>query len=156
MAKSLTRTSDRLKPSPALAAEQVVLSATARPPAADAPQTQPDPLLSLAAERVVIENVSPEIDGGRFRAKATVGDCFTVEADIYGDGHDKIDAALLIRRADAEGWTEAPMVFVDNDRWRGATVVEETWRPLEASPTEATGETDERPARVCRLVLSWS
>ena len=33
--------------------------------------------------RVVIENVSPEIDGGRFPAKAAVGDCFTVEADIF-------------------------------------------------------------------------
>jgi hypothetical protein len=55
-----------------------------------------DPKLArLAANRVVIESVSPEIDGGRFPAKAAVGDCFTVEADIFADGHDKIDAAFL-------------------------------------------------------------
>src|SRR5688572_20083114 len=57
-------------------------------------------LAALAAVRVAIENVSPEIDGGRFPAKAAVGDAFVVEADIFSDGHDKIDAAFLIRRAD--------------------------------------------------------
>ena len=40
-------------------------------------------LARLAANRVVIENVSPEIDGGRFPAKAAVGDRFAVEADIF-------------------------------------------------------------------------
>jgi starch synthase (maltosyl-transferring) len=78
----------------------------------------------------VIENVSPEIECGRFPAKAVVGDCFTVEADIFGDGHDKIDAALLIRRADEEGWREAAMGFFDNDRWRGFALVEENARYL--------------------------
>ena len=37
--------------------------------------------------RVVIENVSPEIDGGRFPAKRTVGEKVTVTADIHTDGH---------------------------------------------------------------------
>lgn len=97
---------------------------------------------ALAADRVVIEGVSPEIDGGRFPAKATVGDAFVVEADIFCDGHDKIDAALLIRRKDETAWREAPMRFFDNDRWRGsATVVANArylytliaWRDLFAS-----------------------
>ncbi len=103
----------------------------------------PDPELArLAADRVVIENVSPEVNCGRFRAKAAVGDCFTVEADIFADGHDKIDAAFLIRRADGADWQEVPMAYFDNDRWRGFTVVEENtryrytliaWRDLFAS-----------------------
>jgi starch synthase (maltosyl-transferring) len=102
-----------------------------------------DPALDkLAAERVVIEAVSPEIDGGRFPAKAAVGDAFEVEADIFSDGHDKVDAALLIRRADKEEWREVPMAFVDNDRWRGVAIVEAdtryrytliAWRDLFAS-----------------------
>ncbi len=84
-----------------------------------------DPALAaLAASRVVIEGVSPEIDGGRFPAKAAVGEAFVVEADIFCDGHDKIDAALLIRRSDEETWREAPMAFFDNDRWRGSAMVE--------------------------------
>src|SRR3954454_3893553 len=94
------------------------------------------------ADRVVIENISPEVDCGRFPAKAAVGDCFTVEADIFADGHDKIGAALLIRRADETAWREAPTAFFDNDRWRGFALVEENaryvftviaWRDLFAS-----------------------
>ena len=88
-----------------------------------------DPSLArLAADRVVIENVSPEVNGGRFPAKAAVGDTFVVKADIFADGHEKIDAALLIRRSGATGWTEAPMTFVDNDRWRGSARVAENAR----------------------------
>ncbi len=96
----------------------------------------------LAANRVVIEGVEPELDGGRFPAKAAVGDQFVVEADIFSDGHDKIDAALLLRRTDEEAWREMPMAFVDNDRWRGVAVVESNtrhyytliaWRDLFAS-----------------------
>ena len=96
----------------------------------------------LAASRIVIEGVSPEIDGGRFPAKAAEGDLFTIEADIFADGHDKIDAALLIRRAGSEAWTEAPMAYFDNDRWRGVATVSEigrydytitAWRDLFAS-----------------------
>jgi starch synthase (maltosyl-transferring) len=82
-----------------------------------------DHMRALAAERIAIEAVSPELDGGRFSAKAVEGDAVEVEADIFCDGHDKIAAALLYRRKGADEWAEAPMAFVDNDRWRG------TFRP---------------------------
>ena len=35
--------------------------------------------------RVIIENVKPEIDGGRYYIKRTVGETVTVTADIFGD-----------------------------------------------------------------------
>jgi len=89
-------------------------------------------LWRLAADRIVIEGVSPEIDGGRFPAKSTVGHRFEVEADIFGDGHDKIDAALLSRFKGDKAWHEAPMVPFDNDRWRGA------FRPDRNGPYEYT------------------
>jgi starch synthase (maltosyl-transferring) len=38
--------------------------------------------------RVAIENIRPEIDGGRFPAKRVVGERVIVEADIFADGHD--------------------------------------------------------------------
>jgi starch synthase (maltosyl-transferring) len=98
--------------------------------AVDRPRPAIDPLDRLAANRVVIEAVSPELEGGRFPAKAAAGDSFVVEADIFSDGHDKIDAALLIRRADEEAWREAPMALVDNDRWRGVAIVEANARYL--------------------------
>ncbi|HEX6119062.1 MAG TPA: maltotransferase domain-containing protein [Dongiaceae bacterium] len=73
----------------------------------------------LAAERIAIERVYPELDGGRFPVKRIVGNMLEVWADILGDGHDKLQARIKYRTiADAE-WSEAPMEFFDNDRWVG-------------------------------------
>jgi starch synthase (maltosyl-transferring) len=69
--------------------------------------------------RVVIESVTPAVDGGRFAAKRVVGDRVVVEADCFTDGHDAVAARVLYRREDETGWREAPMTFLGNDRWRG-------------------------------------
>ncbi|WP_410216788.1 alpha-1,4-glucan--maltose-1-phosphate maltosyltransferase [Paracoccus sp. (in: a-proteobacteria)] len=74
-------------------------------------------LRSLAAERLAIEGVSIEIDGGRFASKVVVGQPTTVEADIFSDGHDSIAAVLLHRRVGTGAFHEVPMEFVENDRW---------------------------------------
>jgi starch synthase (maltosyl-transferring) len=74
----------------------------------------------MGAGRVVIETVTPELDGGRHPVKAVTGDLVTVEADIFTDGHEKIAADVLWRPADEDTWRRAPMVFLGNDRWRGA------------------------------------
>jgi len=68
---------------------------------------------------VIIENVAPTVDGGRYAVKREVGDVVDVEADIFKEGHDVIVAVLKYRRAREAAWREAPMSFVDNDRWRG-------------------------------------
>jgi starch synthase (maltosyl-transferring) len=67
---------------------------------------------------VVIEGVSPEVDGGRRAAKATLGRPVRVEADVFADGHDVLAGVLLHRRADEETWTETPLRPLANDRWR--------------------------------------
>ena len=71
-------------------------------------------------ERIVIERVSPEVDGDRFAAKGVIGGEVVVEADIFADGHDVISAYLLYRRANEAAWTETPMRLLVNDRWRGS------------------------------------
>ena len=93
-----------------------------RRPPASSQAASVDRLKRLAASRLAIEAVTPLIDGGQFAAKGIVGWPFVVEADIFSDGHDKIDAALLTRRAGETRWREWPMRFVDNDRWRAAAV----------------------------------
>ncbi len=91
-----------------------------RAPKLDAtPDLPPPALVALAQSRIAIEGVSPEIDGGRFAAKAIAGTPVVIEADVFGEGHDKIDAAILWREVGASQWQEAPMAFLDNDRWRG-------------------------------------
>ncbi len=69
---------------------------------------------------IIIERVAPELDGGRYPVKRVVGDTLLVSADIFADGHDLLDAALLLRAVDGTAWTEAPMRLVDNDRWAGS------------------------------------
>ena len=79
----------------------------------------PEPAAGEIGSRrsIVIERVWPELDGGRYPVKRVVGDELVVTADIFGDGHDLIDAVLLLRADDETAWREAPMRFVDNDRW---------------------------------------
>ncbi|HKD09620.1 MAG TPA: maltotransferase domain-containing protein, partial [Bryobacteraceae bacterium] len=48
-------------------------------------------------KRVVIEGVEPEIDGGRFGIKRTVGELVRVRATAFADGHDLISCRLLFR-----------------------------------------------------------
>jgi starch synthase (maltosyl-transferring) len=100
------------------------------PPRATTAVPVPAALAVLAEARVAIEAVSPEIDGGRFPAKTVAGEAVIVEADIFGEGHDKIDAAILWREAGSPEWRESPMAFFDNDRWRG-TFTPETNAPHE-------------------------
>jgi starch synthase (maltosyl-transferring) len=75
--------------------------------------------------RVVIESITPEIDGGRFPAKRTVGDQVAVEADVFSDGHDAVAASLLANRVGSPDWTEIRMRPLVNDRWTAAFRVSE-------------------------------
>jgi starch synthase (maltosyl-transferring) len=71
--------------------------------------------------RVVVEMVAPVIDGGRYPAKAALGEPVTVIADVFGDGHDAVNASLRWRTISPKGrggkWTELAMTFDGNDRW---------------------------------------
>jgi starch synthase (maltosyl-transferring) len=79
-------------------------------------------------KRVVIESVKPEIDGGRFAVKRTVGERVIVEADAFTDGHDAISVVLLHRSNGDLDWTESPMAPLVNDRWRGEFTVSSVGR----------------------------
>jgi starch synthase (maltosyl-transferring) len=70
-----------------------------------------------SVQRVVIESVLPEIDGGRFPITRTPGELVTVSADIFADGHDVIGAALQYRRDGDGDWQYEPMQLITNDRW---------------------------------------
>ena len=78
--------------------------------------------------RVIIENITPEIDGGTFAAKRVCGERVDVEADIFADGQEVISGRLLFRSEAEEEWHERPLRFVVNDRWRATFPVEEIGR----------------------------
>jgi starch synthase (maltosyl-transferring) len=73
--------------------------------------------------RVVIEGVTPDIDGGRFPIKRVCGEPVMVEADAFCDGHDALRCVLCYRREGAAAWDEVPMEPLGNDRWRGIFIV---------------------------------
>lgn len=70
--------------------------------------------------RVVIEQVQPAIDAGRFAIKRVVGEQVLVQADVFADSHDAISAVLRYREGGDGPWSEAPMELLVNDRWQGA------------------------------------
>ena len=92
------------------------------------PQVSRGLLDALAPNRVVIERVTPEFDGGRFAVKRVLGESLAIEADIFSDGHDRIAATILYRPPGAKAWREAPLVFADNDRWAGEVELTEIGR----------------------------
>ncbi len=67
--------------------------------------------------RVIIENVLPEIDCGRYFIKRVIDEKVTVTADIFGDGHDAIRASLHYKHEGEKKWTEVYMTDESNDVW---------------------------------------
>ena len=81
-----------------------------------------------ASRKIVIEDISPQLDCGRYAVKREVGDTLEVSADIFKEGHDAIAAAVLYRAEDSTHWHEARMHFVENDRWAGSVQLERNTR----------------------------
>jgi starch synthase (maltosyl-transferring) len=75
-----------------------------------------------------IEDVYPLIDGGRFPVKRVAGERIEVWADIYRDGHDVVNAALVWRREQDREWRREPMTHHSNDRWGGSFVPDQPGR----------------------------
>ena len=118
--------------------------------------------------RVVIEGVTPQVDGGRFSAKSVVGQAVTVEADVFGDGHDHVRARVLYRGPAAPSWQAVEMEALGNDRWQAGFLVEtvgvyeftvvgevdhfETWRS-ELEKRITAGQDLELPLRTGAMLI---
>jgi starch synthase (maltosyl-transferring) len=80
--------------------------------------------------RVVIEDVSPQIDAGRHPVCRVIGDRLIVTAAIFADGKDQLAARLLFRHSKDRRWSYAPMHAKGNDLWSGAFTLDKLgdWR----------------------------
>ena len=74
--------------------------------------------------RVIIENVSPVVNGGKFAVKSVTGEVITVTADVVGDGHDVVAAEVLYKHENAKKWMSSRMQHGVNDSWNGSFKVE--------------------------------
>ncbi|WP_447919858.1 alpha-1,4-glucan--maltose-1-phosphate maltosyltransferase [Achromobacter aegrifaciens] len=83
-----------------------------------------------ASQRIVVEQVSPTVDGGAYPIKCIPHERIAVRADIYTDGHELLAAELRWRAADETSWRATPFARGLNDRW------EASFRPCRIGPHE--------------------
>ncbi|MGW2249261.1 alpha-1,4-glucan--maltose-1-phosphate maltosyltransferase [Kitasatospora sp. NPDC001660] len=89
--------------------------------------------------RIPVLDVSPLVDSGRRPAKAVVGETFLVTATVFREGHDAVNANVVLRdpRGRSGPWTPMRELAEGTDRW-GAHI----------TPTA--------PGRWSYLVEAWS
>jgi len=119
--------------------------------------------------RVVVESVSPEIDGGKFPIKRTVGEFVDVCAHVFADGHDELLVVLRFVAGDGD-WQEVAMLSARNDEWHARFTIERlvayrytvvgwvdhfaTWRRDLKRKSEAAVDVAEHFASGCELIKS--
>ncbi len=74
-------------------------------------------------DTLVIENLRPLVDGGRYPVKRAAGESLEVTADIFKDGHEVLRAVVRWRPLGTEAWSEVPMLPLGNDAWTGTIPV---------------------------------
>ena len=71
-------------------------------------------------KRVVIDYISPEINGGEFFIKRIVNEIVNVNAHVLVDGHDVIAAAIVYKHEKEKTWSEVRMQHINNDEWNAS------------------------------------
>ena len=75
--------------------------------------------------RVIIENVQPEIESGRFPIKRVLGQDVVVQVDAFTDSHDVLNCMLRYRHSTKSDWHEVIMCPLGDDRWHASFLLEE-------------------------------
>jgi len=104
----------------------------------------------VPADRITISEVEPQVDCGRWPAKACVGDRVDVAATIVRDGHEVLRAVVRSRRSRGK-WREAPLATIGSDRFVGDFDVDAPgrWRfEIEAWADRHAGWLDEYDRKV--------
>jgi starch synthase (maltosyl-transferring) len=76
-------------------------------------------------QRVVIENLQPTIDSGRFPIKRVIGQTVKVAADAFSDSHDALSCVLRYRLTSEKNWREVAMLPLGNDHWQASFTLTE-------------------------------
>lgn len=74
---------------------------------------------------IIISDVRPQIDGGAFPAKRTIGDVVPVSASIFTYGTESLQARVRYRLQGERKWRYSPMEQGTNDNWKGTFSVDE-------------------------------
>lgn len=97
----------------------------ARREAKDRSATTRSPVVSRPSfGRVIIEGVTPCIDGGGHPIKRVVGEPVRVSATIFADGHERLWCVVAHQGRGQRGWSYVPMTQTDAglDQWEATFV----------------------------------
>jgi starch synthase (maltosyl-transferring) len=74
-----------------------------------------------APDRIVVADLTPLVDGGRFPVKRVEGEPVVVGATVFADGHDVLHVRLSHQSPGSRTWTDVEMGWENPglDRWRG-------------------------------------
>jgi starch synthase (maltosyl-transferring) len=90
-------------------------------------------------QRVLVFDVQPAIDGGRYAVKRVEGDDLDVSCDLVCDGHERVAGVLRVLEPGAASWAELPLSPRGNDRWGASVALDRVGRwkfQVEAWPDE--------------------
>src|ERR1035437_6891641 len=76
-------------------------------------------------KRVIIEEIKPQVDCGRYPARRILGDSVEITAAIFSDGHDHVCARLLYKHDGERTWRSTPMTELTNDLWTASFTVDQ-------------------------------
>lgn len=79
----------------------------------------------MSVPLILIENVRPQVNNGRYPAKGIVGQTCVVTADIFRDGTRALNAVVKWKKKSEGVYREVPMTALPNDVWKGEFVLEE-------------------------------
>ncbi|AVR44343.1 alpha-1,4-glucan--maltose-1-phosphate maltosyltransferase [Christiangramia fulva] len=74
--------------------------------------------------RVIIENIKPAVNCGEYPIKRVVNEKVSVSADIFGDGHDIVQASIHFKPKNSRSFQESRLHPTFNDQWEGNFKVE--------------------------------
>ncbi len=74
--------------------------------------------------RIIIENVSPQLDCGANPIKRIVNQNINVTANVFSDGHDVIECCVKFKHEKDKKWQEVRMNSFVNDEWHASFKVE--------------------------------
>ena len=81
-------------------------SASSAAPSADSPSTSAlvaeKPPLGNGIGRIPVTKVSPVIEGGAYPAKAAVGESIPIRATVFREGHDAVNASVILTDPDGD------------------------------------------------------
>ncbi|HMB62354.1 MAG TPA: alpha-1,4-glucan--maltose-1-phosphate maltosyltransferase [Eudoraea sp.] len=77
----------------------------------------------LKQQRVIIENVSPQIQCGSYFIKRVTGDSVRIYADVLPDGHDLVQAEVMFKHETAKKYTGVRMEHLGQDVHTASFVV---------------------------------